>query len=131
MTEIAKTYDPKQVEAKWYSHWEQRGYFSPPPTRQGESFTIVIPPPNVTDRLHVGHALDNTLQDVIIRMKRMQGFDTLWLPGTDHAGIATQNVVERNLQKAQVFPGMILAEKSSLTKCGSGKNSTARRSSSS
>ena len=101
MTEIAKTYNPKAVEKKWYGIWEQAGYFTPSQDPQGEPFTIVIPPPNVTDRLHVGHALDNTLQDVIIRMKRMQGYDTLWLPGTDHAGIATQNVVERNLQKTE------------------------------
>ncbi len=101
MTEIAKTYDPKSVEKKWYRIWEEAGYFTPPSEPKGEPFTIVIPPPNVTDRLHVGHALDNTLQDVIIWLKRMQGYDTLWLPGTDHAGIATQNVVERNLQKTE------------------------------
>ncbi len=101
MTEIAKTYDPQTVEKKWYRIWEDAGYFTPPDTPTGEPFTIVIPPPNVTDRLHVGHALDNTLQDVIIRQKRMLGYDTLWLPGTDHAGIATQNVVERNLQRTE------------------------------
>ncbi|HSL93251.1 MAG TPA: valine--tRNA ligase [Bacillota bacterium] len=101
MTEIAKTYDPKAVEKKWYRIWEETGCFTPPHEPKGEAFTIVIPPPNVTDRLHVGHALDNTLQDVIIRLKRMQGYDTLWLPGTDHAGIATQNVVERNLLKTE------------------------------
>jgi valyl-tRNA synthetase len=99
MTQIPKHYNPEAVEKKWYSFWEQKGYFAPPAEPVGEPFTIVIPPPNVTDRLHVGHALDNTLQDVIIRMKRMQGYDALWIPGTDHAGIATQNVVERKLSR--------------------------------
>ena len=98
-TDIPKIYDPKHVESKWSEYWNEQGFFTPRATANGEPFTIVIPPPNVTDRLHIGHALDNTLQDAIIRMKRMQGFDALWLPGTDHAGIATQNVVERRLMR--------------------------------
>ena len=98
-TQIPKNYDPAIVEAKWYKEWSDQGYFTPGPEPKGEPFTIVIPPPNVTDRLHVGHAFNNALQDSIIRMKRMQGFDTLWVPGTDHAGIATQNVVERKLAR--------------------------------
>jgi len=98
-TQIPKNYDPSAVESKWYMAWNDAGYFRPSSQPKGEPFTIVIPPPNVTDRLHVGHALNNTLQDAIIRMKRMQGFDTLWIPGTDHAGIATQNVVERKLAR--------------------------------
>ncbi len=97
--DIPKIYDPKQVESKWSQYWNEQGFFTPSAEPKGESFTIVIPPPNVTDRLHVGHALNNTLQDAIIRIKRMQGFDALWLPGTDHAGIATQNVVERRLMR--------------------------------
>ncbi|MDP3486349.1 MAG: valine--tRNA ligase, partial [Bacillota bacterium] len=97
--QIPKNYDPATVESKWYKVWTDEGYFTPGPEPKGEPFTIVIPPPNVTDRLHVGHALNNGLQDTIIRMKRMQGFDTLWVPGTDHAGIATQNVVERKLAR--------------------------------
>ena len=97
--QIPKNYDPATVEAKWYKVWTEEGYFTPSPEAKGEPFTIVIPPPNVTDRLHVGHAFNNALQDSIIRMKRMQGFDTLWVPGTDHAGIATQNVVERKLAR--------------------------------
>ena len=97
--QIPKNYDPAIVEGKWYKVWTDEGYFTPGPEPKGEPFTIVIPPPNVTDRLHVGHALNNALQDAIIRMKRMQGFDTLWVPGTDHAGIATQNVVERKLAR--------------------------------
>ncbi|CAN5413618.1 MAG: valine--tRNA ligase [Acidimicrobiia bacterium] len=91
------TYQPKQVEARWYPVWEQAGAFRPEINPEGEPFSIVIPPPNVTGVLHMGHALNMSLQDVIIRRKRMQGHAVLWLPGTDHAGIATQNVVEREL----------------------------------
>jgi len=98
ISDIAKNYNPALVEKKWHELWHEGGYFTPPSTPQGEPFTIVIPPPNVTDRLHIGHALNNTLQDIIIRQKRMQGFDALWVPGTDHAGIATQNVVEKKLR---------------------------------
>jgi valyl-tRNA synthetase len=94
---IADRYEPAAVEARWYPEWERRGYFRAEPDRPGKAFCIVIPPPNVTGSLHVGHALDNTLQDILIRLKRMDGFNTLWQPGTDHAGIATQYVVERQL----------------------------------
>jgi valyl-tRNA synthetase len=92
-------YDPKRVESGWYSRWETAGIFAPEVNPGGEPFCIVIPPPNVTGSLHMGHALDQTIQDVIIRRKRMQGYAALWLPGTDHAGIATQIVVERELAK--------------------------------
>ncbi len=91
------TYQPQDVEARWYDVWEQAGAFRPEVNPDGEPFSIVIPPPNVTGVLHMGHALDQSIQDVLIRRKRMQGFAALWLPGTDHAGIATQNVVEREL----------------------------------
>ena len=91
------TYEPKAIESRWYSVWEKAGAFRPEVNPDGEPFTIVIPPPNVTGVLHMGHALDMSIQDAIIRRKRMQGFATLWLPGMDHAGIATQNVVEREL----------------------------------
>jgi valyl-tRNA synthetase len=92
-------YDPKSFEAKWYRRWTESGAFAPAPRRDGEkTFSIVIPPPNVTGSLHMGHALNNTLQDVLVRYHRMLGEATLWVPGTDHAGIATQNVVERQLQ---------------------------------
>ena len=84
-------------EARWYSMWEERGYFHASPDSERPSFSMVIPPPNVTGALHMGHALNNTLQDIIARRKRMQGFEVLWMPGTDHAGIATQNVVEKKL----------------------------------
>lgn len=91
------TYDPCKVEARWYQIWEDAGVFKPEINPDGDPFSIVIPPPNVTGVLHIGHALNNSIQDVIIRRKRMQGYAALWLPGTDHAGIATQNVVEREL----------------------------------
>ncbi|HEY2837743.1 MAG TPA: class I tRNA ligase family protein, partial [Pirellulales bacterium] len=94
-TELPKTYDPKEAQAKWLAFWERRGYFHSEPDPKRKPFTIVIPPPNVTGALHMGHALNNTLQDVLIRWRRMQGYNALWMPGTDHAGIATQSVVER------------------------------------
>jgi valyl-tRNA synthetase len=95
--QLDKTYEPKAVEARWYQVWNERGYFHASPDRAGEPYCIVIPPPNVTGSLHVGHALNHSLQDILIRWRRMQGRNTLWLPGTDHAGIATQNVVEKQL----------------------------------
>lgn len=94
-----KVYDPHHVERKWYSYWTEKGYFRAESESGKSPFCIVIPPPNVTGVLHMGHALNNTLQDISTRFKRMSGFNALWLPGTDHAGIATQNVVERELQK--------------------------------
>ncbi len=95
--EIPKVYDPSQVEQKWYKLWEENNLFTPVPQSPNPSFTIVIPPPNITGNLHMGHALDNAIQDVLIRYKKLRGFNTLWLPGTDHAGIATQNVVAKAL----------------------------------
>ncbi|HEX3034808.1 MAG TPA: valine--tRNA ligase [Thermodesulfobacteriota bacterium] len=97
--EIEKIYDHRKVEAKWYDFWIRNNYFSSSTTSKKPPFSIVIPPPNVTGSLHIGHALNNTLQDILIRYKRMKGFDALWVPGTDHAGIATQMVVERQLEK--------------------------------
>ena len=93
---IEKTFDPATIEAKWYAHWEQTGAFRPP-RPDAEPYTIVIPPPNVTGSLHIGHALDCTLQDILVRYERLRGKDALWVVGTDHAGIATQMVVERLL----------------------------------
>ncbi|MEW6661369.1 MAG: valine--tRNA ligase [Bacillota bacterium] len=98
-TGIPTTYDPKEVENKWYRNWEERGYFHQLPEPQQQPFSIVMPPPNVTGSLHLGHALDNTLQDILTRWRRMQGYNTLWLPGTDHAGIATQAKVEEQLAR--------------------------------
>jgi valyl-tRNA synthetase len=96
---IEKTYTPAEMEARLYAEWEQRGYFKPGRNPRAQPFTIVIPPPNVTGSLHMGHALNNTIQDILVRFERMRGRDVLWQPGTDHAGIATQMVVERLLQK--------------------------------
>ena len=90
-------YDPQRVEGDWYSRWEAAGIFRPEQNPGGPPYCIVIPPPNITGALHIGHALNNTIQDILIRYKRMEGINTLWMPGTDHAGIATQNVVERQL----------------------------------
>jgi len=99
---ISTTYEPKNVEEKWYKEWESKGYFSGDHNPDGEPFCIVMPPPNVTGQLHMGHALDETLQDILTRFRRMQGYHTLWLPGTDHAGIATQARVEEALAKEGV-----------------------------
>ena len=92
-SELPKNFDPHESAARLYPQWEESGVFSADPNAEGEPYCIVIPPPNVTGSLHMGHALNNTLQDVLIRFKRMDGYNTLWLPGTDHAGIATQWVV--------------------------------------
>ena len=99
--ELSKTYDPSQIEDKRYAQWVERGYFTAKADPDKKPFTIVIPPPNVTGQLHMGHALDETTQDILIRYKRMQGYAALWLPGTDHAGIATQIKVEENLRKEE------------------------------
>jgi len=95
--ELAKGYEPHDVEKRWYAEWEGKGYFHAAAASDKKPFSIVIPPPNVTGALHMGHALNNTLQDILCRWKRMLGYNVLWMPGTDHAGIATQNVVERQL----------------------------------
>lgn len=98
MQELAKTFESKGIEDKWYDKWVKEGCFKPRKSEKG-TYTLLMPPPNVTGKLHMGHALDHTLQDVIIRHKRMQGFETLWVPGQDHAGIATQAKVEQKLYK--------------------------------
>jgi len=97
--ELDKVYSPTEIEDKWYKIWEENGYFSAQHNDEKPGYSIVIPPPNVTGILHMGHMLDNTIQDAIIRYKRMSGFDTLWVPGMDHSGIATQNKVERMLKE--------------------------------
>ena len=94
-----KRYDPQKTDARWYQVWVERGYFRADVLVPGEPFCIVIPPPNITGSLHMGHALNTTLQDILVRWKRMDGYNTLWLPGTDHAGIATQWVVEQQLAR--------------------------------
>src|SRR6185503_2542075 len=99
--QLAKAYNHQDVESKWYAFWLNSGLFKPAP-EYDRHFSIVIPPPNVTGSLHMGHALNNTLQDILCRFKRMDGFSVLWVPGTDHAGIATQNVVERQLAQKKI-----------------------------
>jgi len=104
MPELSKVYEPKDVEKLAYELWTQKGCFHtepPPDDDKSQPYTIVIPPPNVTGALHMGHALDNTLQDILIRFRRMQGYNTVWMPGTDHAGIATQSVVEKQVLEAE------------------------------
>ncbi len=100
--ELSKAYNPKEVEDKIYKLWGESGFFTPEKTKRGlfqKKFVVTIAPPNITGELHIGHALENTLADIIVRMKRMQGYEVLWIPGIDHAGIATQNVVEKELKK--------------------------------
>ena len=98
---LDKAYDPRSVESRWYAWWTERGYFRADETSDAPAFSIVMPPPNITGSLHMGHALTVTIQDLLVRWHRMQGHNTLWLPGTDHAGIATQMVVERDLKAAE------------------------------
>ncbi|MFC1708854.1 class I tRNA ligase family protein [Candidatus Omnitrophota bacterium] len=97
MIDIPSKYNPREVEDKWYKYWLQNDLFSGQVNADKKPFSIVIPPPNVTGILHMGHALNNTIQDILIRHHRMLGEESLWMPGTDHAGIATQNVVERSI----------------------------------
>ncbi|KPU42225.1 valine--tRNA ligase [Oxobacter pfennigii] len=100
---LAKTYNPKEFEERLYDKWMEKGYFTPEVDKDKEPYTIVIPPPNITGQLHMGHALDNTIQDVLIRWKRMQGYSTLWVPGEDHASIATEVKVEEELKKQGII----------------------------
>ena len=97
--ELAKTYDPKGIEDRIYQNWLDKKYFHAEVDRSKKAFTIVMPPPNVTGQLHMGHALDNTMQDILIRYKRMQGYNALWQPGTDHAAIATEVKVIQKLKE--------------------------------
>ena len=109
--QLDKIYDPKQVEDRWYRHWIEQGLFHASSTDTRPPYCIVIPPPNVTGSLHIGHALNNTLQDILVRRRRMQGYNVLWMPGIDHAGIATQNVVERQLQSEGTSRGVLGRER--------------------
>ncbi|MFW6035067.1 MAG: valine--tRNA ligase [Halothermotrichaceae bacterium] len=102
MSKLPKTYDPDKVEEKWYNYWEENGYFEATFKQDKDSFSVVMPPPNITGQLHLGHALDNTLQDILTRWKRMQGLNTLWLPGTDHASIATEKKVVDKMRASGV-----------------------------
>lgn len=121
--EIGKVYDPKPIEDRRYAAWMAEDLFrAHPEDREKTPFCIVIPPPNVTGSLHLGHALDNTLQDIVCRWHRMRGDNVLWLPGTDHAGIATQNVVERQLA-SEGKSRRDLGREAFVNASGSGRNS--------
>ena len=107
MEEMQKTFDPPALEERWYAYWTEKGIFHSEPDDEGEPYSIVIPPPNVTGILHMGHALNNTIQDVLIRRARMQGRNACWIPGTDHASIATEGKVvsmlrEKGLEKDEI-----------------------------
>ena len=102
MTNLPKTYAPQEIEGKWYQFWQKNDYFHAEATSEKPSYAIVIPPPNITGSLHIGHALDNTLQDCLIRWRRMQGYNALWMPGTDHAGIVTELIMERKLAEENI-----------------------------
>ena len=119
MKELEKTYNPAEIEDRLYDKWLKGKYFHAEVNRSKKPFTIVMPPPNVTGQLHMGHALDNTMQDILIRYKRMQGYEALWQPGTDHAAIATEVKVINKLKNSE--------EKDSLREPGSGKKSMRER----
>lgn len=131
MKELPKVYDPKQVEKKIYDMWMRGGYFAGKADPDKKPFSIVMPPPNVTGQLHMGHALDATLQDILTRYKRMQGYAALWVPGTDHAGIATQIKVEEMLRKEEGLTRYDLGRDAFLERVWAWKSSTATASSSS
>jgi len=97
--ELEGSYNPKDFEEEIYENWNKKGYFAPSEDKSKKPYTIVIPPPNITGKLHMGHALDETLQDILIRYKRMQGYNTLWVPGTDHASISTEMKVVQKLKE--------------------------------
>src|SRR6187401_3840531 len=101
MSELAKAYEPQAVEEKWYAWWLEKGCFHADPASPKPAYSIVIPPPNITGMLTLGHVLNTTIQDILARRARMQGFEVLWLPGMDHAGIGTQTAVEKYLRKTE------------------------------
>ena len=127
--ELPKSYEPGAIETRWAEYWVKEKLFSVPTPPEGETrpvFTLLLPPPNVTGRLHMGHMLNQTQMDIIVRWHRMRGFITLWLPGTDHAGIATQMMVERQLAK-EARSAATWAAKNLSSACGSGRSFTAAR----
>ena len=114
---LPTTYNPKEFEERIYKTWEEKKYFTPVIDKSKKPFSIVMPPPNITGRLHLGHALDNTLQDMLIRFKRMQGYCTLWLPGQDHASIATEVKVENELLKQGLVKKEMGSKAKNLWEC--------------
>ena len=129
--ELPKQYDPTQVESQIYQMWLDNDCFKAEPDPGKKPYSIVMPPPNVTGQLHMGHALDSTLQDILTRYKRMEGYSALWLPGTDHAGIATQIKVEEELRVKEGKTRYDLGRENSWSASGRGRKSTAAASSSS
>ncbi len=127
---LDKGYEPAGIEEKWYQFWQDNGFFKAEDTSDKPPFSIVIPPPNVTGVLHMGHALNNVIQDIMCRYRRLLGYNVLWMPGTDHAGIATQNVVERDLA-ARGKIGISWAGKPLSKRSGNGRKSPAAPSSTS
>ena len=125
MTELAKSFEPAAIEAHWGPLWEASGAYAPTLDPAKPSFCIQLPPPNVTGTLHMGHAFNQTIMDALTRYHRMRGYNTLWVPGTDHAGIATQIVVERQLQERRHQPRTTWAARTSSRKCGSGRRTAA------
>ncbi len=125
--ELAKNYNPSEFEDRIYENWCEKKYFAPDGDKKKPAFSIVIPPPNVTGQLHMGHALDETLQDILVRYKRMQGFSTLWVPGTDHAGIATQIKVEENLRVNEGLTRYVLGRDEFLKRVWDWKNQYGNR----
>lgn len=119
---MSKSYSPEEIESKWYKYWEEKKHFHGEVDDRENYYSVVIPPPNVTGALHMGHALNNCIQDVLVRFHRMRQFNTCWVPGTDHAGIATQSVVEKGLGKKKEKQGMMLEEKHCLSVYGNGKS---------
>ena len=101
MSDMSQTYEPKSFETKWYDFWMKGGFFKTPVDSKKTPYTILMPPPNVTSQLHMGHGTTYTIQDILVRWKRMCGYNALWLPGTDHAGIATQMMVEKSIEKEE------------------------------
>lgn len=124
--ELAKSFDPAAIEARWYPIWEERGYFKAGLDPKKPSFSIQLPPPNITGILHMGHAFNQTVMDTLTRYHRMAGYNTVWIPGTDHAGIATQIVVERKLEK-QGIDYKSLTREQFIEKSGNGSSSRAAR----
>src|SRR5262245_5802135 len=121
-TDLPTQYKHAEPEKRWYAFWNEKGYFHSEPDPTHSPYSIVIPPPNVTGALHLGHALNNTLQDILIRWKRMQGYNALWMPGTDHAGIATQAVVERRLHSEEKLTRHDLGREKLVERIWSWKN---------
>ena len=125
--ELPKTYEPREVEGKIYQAWMDSNCFHAEPNPDKKPFCIVMPPPNVTGQLHMGHAMDATLQDILIRYKRMQGYEALWMPGTDHAGIATQIKVEEELRTKEGLTRYDLGREKFLERVWDWKNKFGNR----